>query len=180
MTSLGEYITELIDVLGDAHPATLSRMRQVVGHRTARIILDREAVDIGFGAAGLLVTEPGQDDSVDGVGATDSATVLALLEGVVEVTDAILDGSLRVTGSLEAIARIFQAIEMLLDASPRTPALQALADRFQAEKGHHRTVVPPGTGRPSWYPFACTESEHQLLNKLDLLPEPHAHDGFGP
>jgi hypothetical protein len=180
MTSLGEYITDLIDVLGEAHPAALSRMRQVVGDRSARIILDQEAVDISFRAAGLRVTEAGQDGSVDGVGATDSATVLALLEGVVEVTDAILDGNLRVTGSLAAIARIFQAIELLLDASPRTPALQALADRFQAERGHHRTVVPPGIGRPCWYPFPCTESEHQLLKKLDLLPEPLPDDRFGP
>jgi len=167
----------LIDVLGDEHPALLHRMRAIVGDRGARITLDDESVKVRFGPSGLEV-EPiglsparGSDTGpVDGWGETDSATVLALLEGVLEVSDAILDGALHVTGPNDAITSMFLAIEVLLDASPRTPRLQALAESFQNERKALRSLAPPGLRRPDWYPFPTSRFEAQLLEQLDLLP----------
>ncbi len=58
-----------------------------------------------------------------------------------------LDGRLCVSGVAEDVVRMFVAIEILLDASPRTPALQALACR-----GHlypdHQWPKAPCYGRP--------------------------------
>ena len=122
--SLGGFIVALIETLGEEHPAALARMKQIVEHRTAGISLDGETVSVSFGPEGLRV-EPADDmTQLDGAGATDSATVIDLLDGAIEMPDAILDGRLRVTGALEEIARMFQAIEILLDASPRTPAFK--------------------------------------------------------
>jgi len=167
--TLGQFIAALIDALGKAHPAALTRLRQVVGHRRARIRLDGEAVDVYYAADGLVIQPAGEDAGIDGEGATTSATVLALLDGHLEITDALLDGQLRVTGAAENIVRIFIAIEILLDASARTAALQTLAAKFRAEKREHRQGRPAGRPGNLWYPFACGPGEYELLAQLDLL-----------
>jgi len=170
--SLREFVSALIETLGEEHPAALARMKQIVEHRTAGISLDAETVSVSFGPDGLRV-EPADDLALlDGAGATDSATVIDLLDGAIEVPGAILDGRLRVTGALEEIARMFQAIEILLDASPRTPRLQALAARFQSERRAPDRMMLPVRGQSSWYPFPCGAREFELLGRLDLLPEP--------
>jgi hypothetical protein len=167
--TLGQFIAALIDALGEAHPAALTRLRQVVGHRRARIRLDEDVVDVFYVADGLLIQPAVDNAGIDGEGATTSAAVLALLDGHLEITDALLDGQLRVTGAAENIVRIFIAIEILLDASARTPALQTLAARFRAEKREHRPGRPAGRPRNSWYPFASGPGEYELLARLDLL-----------
>jgi len=165
--SLGDYIAALIEALAAADPHATLRMRQVVGERRARIVLDEESVDVWFESDRLRV-EPGGAGHVDGWGATDSATVLALLDGVLEISDAILDGYLRVTGAAQDITRFFLAVEILLDASPRVPALQKLADRFRDERRQFRTHTVPGTGRAPWYPFRSGRREADLLAKFEL------------
>ena len=170
--SLRVFVAALIETLGEEHPAALARMKQIVEHRTAGISLDGEAVSVSFGPDGLRVESTDDITQLDGAGATDSATVIDLLDGAIEVPDAILDGRLRVTGALEEIARMFQAIEILLDASPRTPRLQALAARFQSERRAPDRMMLPVGGQSSWYPFASSAGEFELLGRLDLLPEP--------
>lgn len=165
---LGEYVSELIEVLGRAQPAAMSRLRQIVGSRRSRIMLDEEAVDIWLEPEGLRVQPADPFSRVDGIGATDSSTVLALLDGVVEVSDAILDGTLRVTGEARDISRMFMAIDILLDASTRVPELERLADRFRAERAGQRTAIPPGSGRAPWYPFRGGEREESVLRELGL------------
>lgn len=137
--SLGEFVTALIETLGEEHPAVLARMKQIVEHRTAGISLDDETVSVSFGPEGLRVETPDDITQQDGAGATDSATVIDLLDGAIEVPDAILDGRLRVTGALEEIARMFQAIEILLDASPRTPGFRPWR-RASSPRGELRTA----------------------------------------
>jgi hypothetical protein len=167
---LGEYIAALIDALGDANPAALSRMRRVVGERRARIILDDEAVDVFFDDGSLHVQTATDKTKVDGIGETDSATVLALLDGYLEVEAAILNGRLRVFGAQEDITRMFAAIEILLDVSPRTPTLQRLAARFRRERREQRGLPVSDQRRVTWYPFGSRASEYELLARLDLLP----------
>ena len=168
---LGEYIAALIDALGAANPAALARMRQVVGERRARIVLDDEAVDISFGPSGLYVRTAETSTEVNGVGQTDSATVLALLDGYLEVEAAILTGRLRVSGAPEDITRMFVAIEILLDSAPRTPALQMLAARFRRERRELRGLPIADRRGAAWYPFGSHANEYELLARLDLLPE---------
>jgi len=168
--TLGQYIAALIETIGVHHPSALQRMRLVVGGLRARIGLDNEEYDVYFDEEELVVQLAAKETAVDGAGATDSATVLALLDGYLEVTDAILDGRLDVMGKAEDVARMFTAIEILLDASPRTPALQSLALRFRSERGK-------GTGMSfsdmpgAWYPFASKAAEQALLQRLGLLPD---------
>jgi hypothetical protein len=172
--TLGEYIRALITTLRDTHPSALTRMRGVVGDREARIVLDEEAVDVVFENGRLRVRPASADADVEGLhaglGITDSATVLDLLDGYLEVADSILDGRLRVFGKPEDVLRMFLAIEILLDSSSRAPALQALALRFQTERRGRRPSPMPAT-HGSWYPFACQAHEHELLSRLDLLPD---------
>lgn len=168
---LEQFITALLDDFGTANPESLARMHLVVGDRRARIQLDDEGVDIWFGAEGLRVAIVDADTHVDGVGVTNSATVLALMDGYLEVVDAVLNGLLEVYGAPEDITRIFIAIELLLDASPRTPSMQALAARYRRERRMDSRLPMPAGRRSSWYPFGPSVSEYELLSRNHLIPD---------
>lgn len=164
--TLGEYIVALVDVLATDDPVGFTRMREIVEARAARIELDDEAVEVIF-VAGVLRIAPNLGFAVDGSGSTDSATVLDLLDGNLEVSTAVLDGRLRLRGDAEDIARMCMAIEILLSASARSPGLQALSERFWRERGGTRQASRYSI---AWYPFACSDTEFALLNRLGLLP----------
>jgi hypothetical protein len=164
--TLGEYIHALVAALAQDDPQGLDRMREVVGSRAARIELDEEAVEVVF-LNGELRVQPLLGFSVDGTGSTDSATVLDLLDGNLEVSAGILDGRLSLTGDPENIARICLAIETLLNASARSPELQKLAAHFR----HQHHAPSRRSEEIAWYRFALSPNELSLLKRLDLLPE---------
>jgi putative sterol carrier protein len=164
--TLGEYIVSLVDVLKTEEPAGFARMREIVEARAARIELDEEAVEVVF-VAGQLHVASSLGFTIEGSGSTDTATVLDLLDGDLEVSAAVLDGRLRLFGDSGDIARMCIAIEILLNASARCPGLQALAARFRRE--HDRTHQHSRYS-VAWYPFACSDTELALLKRLDLLP----------
>ncbi len=169
---LAGYVEALIEALGRADPGALARLRRVVGERRARIVLDDEAVDVTFAGAVLAVRSAGGRPP-NGEGTTDRATVLDLLDGHLEVTGAILDGRLRVRGATDAVVRMFAAIEILLDAAPRTPALQALAAQFRRERpapAREDAVAGAPVRRTAWYPEERAADEDALLARHDLLP----------
>lgn len=169
--TLGEYVRELVGELERADPEAWERLRYVVGTRRARIRLDNETVEIALGRDGLAV-EPLSGHAVDGEGAIDRATVLDLLDGYLEVADAILDGRLNVTGSVDAVARMFLAIELLLEASARTPAIQRLARDFRDDPHRSPRARPmPRTSAGAWYPARAPAAELTLMARLDLLPD---------
>lgn len=164
---LGEYVSALVAALGRADPAAFARMRRVVGGRRARIRLDDEEVEIRF-VDGALAVEPGGGASpVDGAGSTDRATVLDLMDGRVEVGDAISAGRLDVVADVDAVAAMFAAIEILIDASSRSPELQALAREFRERPGPEPTGGRTAPPRPA----EVAAREHALLARLDLLPD---------
>jgi len=170
--TLGEYVAELVRRLGEADPAALERMRRTVGSRRARFRVDDEAVDVWFEPdGGLRVEEPAGHREVDGEGEADRGTVLDLLDGYLEVTDAILDGRLRVFGAVDEIARIFAAIEILLDCSARAPALQRLARDFRDDPAREPPAAPQRRSRGGpWHPAGPDGAELSLLARLGLLP----------
>ena len=170
----GEYVSALIAALGRADPAALARMRQVVGGRRARIRLDDEEVEVRF-VTGTLVVEPARGlSAVDGMGSTDRATVLDLMDGHLEVGDAISAGRLDLVADVDAVAAMFAAIEILLDASSRSPELQALAREFRerpAREPRSRAGAWSWRSRADDLRRASPRGEHALLARLDLLPD---------
>jgi hypothetical protein len=168
---LDEYIRLLISALGSSDPEALVRLREVVGDRSARITLDEESVDVWFEEHELVVgTAPARE--VDGAGATETATVLDLMDGYVGPRDAILDGRLDAQGSVDDVDRMFVAIEILLDAAPRSRELQAVARRFRDDPCRSRIEHPrrqTSAVRP--YPSMPSAPEESLLRRLGLLPE---------
>jgi hypothetical protein len=165
--STKEYIKALIRRLGEGDPAALARLRHVVGSRRARITLDAETVEVRFTKQGLVVRTE-LSNSADGSGLTDRQTVLDILDARLEVVEAIMLGRLHITGEVEEINRIILAIEILLDASARNPALQELAEQLHAESVPRRPW--PAPARKSWYPFQAGPSEQEMLRRLSLLP----------
>jgi hypothetical protein len=136
-------------------------------------------VDVAFAADGRIVAKPAagpagtRPGTVDGAGSTTRATVLAMLDGYLEVSAAVLDGELELIGALDDVARIGQAIEILLDGAVRAPALQALARDFRDDPC--RPAIPvraggPARRRTTFYPDAPPPDELALFARLDLLP----------
>jgi hypothetical protein len=169
--TLGEYITALVERLGEQEPWRLARLREVVGARRARIGLDAESVDVWFEGEVLIVRDS-PAGPVDGEGSTDRLTTFELLAGRLEVKDAILQGRLHAHGDTESLVRIFQAIEILLDGASRTPALQQLAADYLSDpcRPSPPPVPPPS---PAWRvqvdPDRLPGYERVMLQRLDLL-----------
>lgn len=96
--------------------------------------------------------------------------VLRLLDGYLEVSDALLQGELEVVGSIEDVSRMMLAIEILLDAAARTPELQDLATAFrrdpcrphEGELWREHCVARDGV-------TASSPAELRLLSRLGLL-----------
>ena len=162
--TLSEYVSALIARMGEADPEALARMQRAVGRRRARITLDDEAVDVAFEPRGLDVQPATSATRIDGDGGSDRRTVLALLDGHIEVTEAIMQGRLRVTGAAADVSRMFLAIEILLDVAARSPALQALADTLRAEMRAAPTVTAAAPTPPP-------RREAEMLARLGLLAE---------
>jgi hypothetical protein len=168
--TLAEYVRELVSRLAAADPAASTRLRAIVGSRSARVTLDAETVIVRFGARGLSVRAV-KGGAADGSGHTDRATTLDLLDGYVEVTEAVLAGRLELTGSVEDVSRMGQAIELLLDVAARAPGLQALGDDYRRDP-----CRPPATPRrpprdtPATFVGAPSDAERALLARHDLLP----------
>lgn len=171
--TLAEYVTALVDRLGSDEPPSLSRLRHVVGSRRARIRLDKEVVLVQFEGPRLVVVADGDDATVDGAGGTDRETTLALLAGEAELTDTIVSGRLDAHGEVEDLARIFIAIEILLDASSRSPLLQELAREFESDPCRSPRAPWPQRRAPLHSPVdpdQRPERERLMLTRLDLLP----------
>ncbi len=172
--TLAEWVVALIDTLDAGDPVAGLRMRQVTGPRRAVVGLDRERVEVSFGPEGIRAEPHPTGRPLDGSGTTDRATVRDLLAGRLEASHAVLDGLVDLHGSADACCAVLQAIEILLDAATRLPALQLLAAELVGEPGPApgppgaTTVSRPGT---AWYPGARPGSEDALLAELGLLPD---------
>jgi hypothetical protein len=174
--SLREYIVELIARLDEADPDAVDRVRMVVGERRARIVLDEEAVEAWFQGGSLVVVEADAwVGAVDGTGRTDRAATLDLLDGYLEVFEAVLGGRLDAVADIDDASRMFAAIDIVLDAATRTAALQRLAADYRSDPC--RTPRPPhdpsnGLAGHSggMYPTDVGDEEFALLERLDLLP----------
>jgi hypothetical protein len=176
--SLGGYIEAIVTVLASDDAFATARLRHVAARRRARVILDDEAAEVRFDEGELRVETADSGRNVDGVGQTDRRTVLDLLAGRLEASAAILDGLIKVEGTPDAVAAMLLIIEIVLDAAPRSPALQMLADEFVNDRSSRQAYAPGAGSRPqltTWYPVTGAPAEDRVLARLDLLP-----DGLSP
>lgn len=163
---LSYWIPELVAAADQDPFGAGPRLRSLVGSHRARIGLDADTVDVAMRGVHLHVEPPHPTRPVDGFGTTSTEVVLALLDGRLEVSDAIHRGVLTATGSREAITMIFAAIEVLLDASSRVPRFRELAGEFDVATRHR---LPAHDGQ--WLRAddrATPIGEFTLLHRLGL------------
>jgi len=186
--SFGEYVLAIVEALEVGEPTSLQRMRAVVGSQHAVLRLDKERIELWFEptteelsvlplpsrkrrsgkAARVPDTASTGTDVVSDLphGGTDSATVLSLMRGQLEFSEAIVAGLIDAHGSVEQVTAISVAIEIVIDAATRVPAIVALARHF-----HERRA----SNTPSFDPLlplsirTVARREHLLLERLDLL-----------
>ena len=177
---LAWYVAELIARLGEGDAWALDRLRALVGSQRARIGLEREVVETWFDRHGVLVvddvtdrpvSEP--DRAVDGEGHTRDEVVLAVLAGDLEVTDAILDGDIEVRGSVEAVAAMFAAVDILIECATRLPHLRELSELYIRDRSDLARTTSPGRNRvTAWPPQLVDPVEDELLDRLGLHEPP--------
>jgi hypothetical protein len=175
-SGLAWYITELIGRLGAGDPSARERLLAVVGSRRARIGLEEDVVEVWIDEHGALVVEAvssgranQSDRPVDGEGHIRHHVVLALLAGYLEITDAILDGEIEARGSVDSVAAIFAAIDILIDCATRIPPLRELAEQYSAEHSVLREPRSAGRRRTQFWPPVVIDSlEEDLLHELGL------------
>jgi hypothetical protein len=163
-TSLWGWIEGLVEALDDDAWGAGTRLRDVVQGYSARIVLDDETVLVAM-PEGRLERRPDSGAvPVDGEGAATSPVVLAILDHRLEVTDAVERGLVQATGSPDAVLRMFHAIELILDASSRVPALRHLSDEFRREATANAGGVPAQPRPPG-------SDELALLHRLGVANE---------
>lgn len=157
---LSFWISELVQQ-ADADPSGAgTRLRGLVEGMRARIRLDEDTVLVEMSAGRLHITPDECDARVDGEGATTSAVVVAILDGALEVQDALSSAMIEVRGRPDAVSRLFHVVEILLDAATRVPELRRLADRFVVHAGGSSPLLHPA--RPGG------QTEADLLQRLGL------------
>ncbi len=170
--SLQDYLVQLISRLREADTDAYRALRRLVGDRCACIVVDREAILIQFRAGEFLATGRNADFTSDDPvarGVTTRQTVLALMNGYQDLSEAIHLGALDMIGLAEDIVIMGQAIEILMDASARTAALQDLGNDYRRDP-----CLPPFNGVQTYLrqrrPRERTAArEYKLLKRLDLL-----------
>jgi hypothetical protein len=129
---LAGYLRLLFDRLHRWEPDRAAAIRRLVGRRRARIMLGNEAAVIYFTGRRFVAREvPAAPNMKAPYGVTERATVIAILAGFLELSDAIADGWLDLRGTTDDVIDMCAAIEVLIDASTRIPELQALARDFR-------------------------------------------------
>jgi len=169
--SLAEYIMLLQSRLEAEDDIAAGRLRDAVGDRSACIVLDGERVEVRFNGSRLIASST-LTVAPDGSGMTSRATTLDLIGGYLEVTDAVLDGRLDLIGTVDDIAAIGQAIEILIDGSSRIPRLQQLARDFVDDPCRAAAASResgPMERQTAFYPDPPREDERALLTRLGLL-----------
>ena len=144
--SLWSWIKRLVDALDDDPWGTGDRLRDVVHGHSARIALDDEVVVVAMRERELERRPASAEVPVDGEGHATSAVVLAILDHRLELTDAVERGLIRARGSPDAVLRMFHAVELILDASSRVPALRKLSDEFRRDRARAGSL--PASPRP--------------------------------
>ena len=176
--NLADYIRNLIDTLAAAEPDSAARLRRLVGERSAIVSVDEEAVLISYAADRLHVETLASGAPLprtDGLGETDLQTVLGLLAGRIEVTRAITSGRLRMRGSVEAVVRMSQAIDILIDVAVRAPELQELARAYSIDPSYAPLVPEHPADRVRRH-AELQEMERAMLGRLGLLPDHELED----
>jgi hypothetical protein len=133
---LADYLRELIGRLERWEPDRAAAIRATAGGRRARIVLGDEAVRVGYKGNRFVVrriaSAPATSERLP-CGSTDRRTVVAILAGFLEMSEAISEGRLDLSGGVGDVIDMCAVIEMLIDASTRIPELQKLAQEFCAD-----------------------------------------------
>ena len=127
---VADWIEALFDALEAAEPQRAAAIRALAGKTRAFIALDK---DVAFRSDILTVRRTGRIGRT--MGRTCSETVADILAGYAEVSQAIADGRIEIRGTAADVISMASIIEILVDASTRIPAMQALSADFLAERG---------------------------------------------
>jgi hypothetical protein len=156
---LADWIQRLAEGLA-AERGAPGRLQAVVGDRRARISLDDDMVVVAMVDEKVVVLP--DDASVTGSGTTTFATIIALLDGRLDLTEALRDGHAAAQGRVEDLTAMLHAVEILLDVATRVPAMRSAAAAFRASRTPELLDLHEAPAR------ATADEELRMLRRLGL------------
>ncbi len=133
---LRDWIVALFAALEEGEPHRADAIRKLAGAQLSRMVLDADRVTVRFEAGDLRVRRLPENAALKTPnGTTDRQTVRDLLQGYMEISEAISQDKIRLRGTADEVMAICAIIEILVDASTRIPELQRLAAAFLETAG---------------------------------------------
>lgn len=121
------FLEESLSDIALNEPEAHSALRDALGSLTARLTNEDGDFTIAASNAGWTFGEGDADVAV----AFDAATVLALVDGALTLTEAIDAERLRIFGSVAAVAAFYDALLIYLEGLLRAPGAPDLLRRYR-------------------------------------------------
>ena len=125
-------VADSLAMIGREAPTPGERLRQLLLGTSLQITIDRETFGV-FADPSLRVAAPMPFPSV--TLAAVGVTVAAVIGGRTTLEQVVLHDRLRVTGALESVARVHEALLQFAHAGVRSPSFPLLVERFRALSG---------------------------------------------
>jgi len=126
---LATSLREALSCLADETPRLYNDIVAAVGERRIGLKTDREdfCVRVVRGRLDVVADRRGAD--VQAV--TSDGALLALLDGDLDVLDAVWTDRVQLIGDIETLAGLDDALRIFLNASVRAPGMPAVLDRYR-------------------------------------------------
>jgi hypothetical protein len=160
------WIPELVAALETDRCGAGAQLWAAVVGRSARITLGDDTVLVRCTSVGHLEVRCAEEDDVtvvDGEGATTTFAVHALLDGVIELNRAIVDGTIDVRSSIDDALWMYRVVELLLDGSSRVPRLRELKRKF-----YEHSASPDSRPEFTAWVTGAANAEQSMLERLGL------------
>jgi len=128
---LRALVASALAALAREAPGHYARLAELLARTPLQLELDGPPFVLRF-AGGAHRLEPRAAGGAGTVVRSDAATILAVLEGELELVDAALADRLFLRGSVEALSRFESALGVFADGAVRCASTPALLDELRA------------------------------------------------
>jgi len=131
--------TSLTTLRAECYPAYQAMCGLMAG-RSVILTIGAETMQLVVGPDEVDITHPNQRNDSHPHLSTSAQTILDLADGKTTILSALLSGSLDLKGSLQEIARIYEALMAYLRGAVRCPSFPQLLDNFREVQSRSQPI----------------------------------------
>lgn len=138
--TLDGFVRRSLAILEHEHPAGYRRLHAALGRRRVELGLDGDPFVLAVAGARIRL-EPAASERACAAVELGRATVVSILDGEVELLDAVLADHLHVRGSIAELGELWDATRLYLHGLIRCPSIPPLLDALRDGDDHHAPSV---------------------------------------